>query len=291
MGRFLLAAAVMLPVFPALPATAAEPLRLAPASSWQIDYGEGKCSLARKFGSGPDAVELQIDQSGTGPFFNIILSGAPFAKTVGAEMRIAFGPDEAPSERSFLSSVRKEGVTPFIMMHGIHLAPASRPDLKSPPVVSEIGPEREKAIQTLSLSKGLRAPVTLEIGEMRSPLDAMRTCVADLVQSLKLDEAGLAQITQGPRPKNVREFARFLQERFPQSQVVNGDDGTVSVQLTIDDKGRVTTCQIAASDRPAVFDDAACFGLLRAAEFEPAVGADGKPRYSFWRTRVTYRIN
>ena len=291
MGRLFLAPAIMLAVLPTFPAVAAEPLRLAPAGPWRIDYGEGTCSLARKFGSGPDAVELQIDQSGIGPFFNIILTGAPFGKTVGAEMRIAFGPDEAPSERSFLSSVRKEGMTPFIMMHGIHLAPATRPDPKSPPVVSEIGAEREKAIRTLSLSKGLRAPVTLEIGEMRSPLDAMRTCVVDLVKSLKLDEAGLAQITQGPRPKNVREFARFLQERFPQRELLNGDDGTVAVQLTIDDKGRVTTCQIAASDRPAVFDDAACFGFLRAAEFEPAIGTDGQPRYGFWGTRVTYRSN
>lgn len=291
MGRILFSLSACAVVCGALPAAAAEPLRLAPASQWRLDYGEDKCALARKFGTGADAVELHIDQSGPGPFYNIILFGEPAGRTLGDAMRIAFGPDEAPSERSFLTSARKEGVRPFIMMHGIHLAPATRPDPKSPPVVNDIGSARESAIRTLSLSKGLRTPVTLEIGEMRTPLDAMRTCVANLVQSLRLDEAGLAQIAQGPRPKNMKALAQFLQARYPQSAAYNGDDGTVAVQLTINDKGRATTCQIAASARPAVFDDAACFGFLRMAEFEPALGADGKPRYSFWRTRVTYRTN
>jgi TonB family protein len=291
MRRFPIAAVAVMALLHTPAVSAAEPLRLAPTSQWRLDYGNDKCTLQRQFGSGADAMELQIDQSGPGPFYNILLFGAPAGRNAGDTMRIAFGPDEGVSERSFLSSVRKDGVRPFIMMHGIHLAPATRPDPDSPPVVAEIGPEREKAITTLTLSKGLRVPVVLEIGEMRAPLDAMRICVADLVQSLKLDETGLAQIAKGPQPKNIQKLAQFIQQRYPQRAAQNGDDGTVAVQLTINDKGRVTTCQIAASDRPAVFDDAACFGFLRMAEFEPAIGVDGRPRYSFWRTRVTYRTN
>ncbi len=89
---------------------------------------------------------------------------------------------------------------------------------------------------------------------MEAPLNAMRTCVEDLVQSLKLDKDGLSEITVGPKSTNAQQLARFIQERYPAEQLRNGEGGTVAVQLTVNDKGQATACQIAASDRPAVFD-------------------------------------
>jgi len=287
-------------VYPALIALAAwiaaapasaEPLRLAPSSNWNIDYGADKCSLIRTFGTGEDEVILHIDQSDTGPFYNLALFGKPAGRTVGDVMRIAFGPNEGASERSFLVGKPKAPARPFILMHGIHLAPAVKTAEKGGFEVAEIGAEREKAITTLTLARGLRDTVELQIGPMDAPLTALRTCVADLVESLKLDPAGLSQIAKAPQPKNIRKLVEFIQQRFPARQAANGDDGTVAVRLTVSDTGRVTQCQIAASDRPAVFDDAACFGFLRMAEFEPAIGTDGKPRYGFWQTRVTYFSN
>lgn len=269
----------------------AEPLRLAPTSNWNIDYGEDKCSLIRTFGTGDNEILLHIDQSGTGPFYNLALSGKQAGRTAGDVMRIAFGPNEDASERSFLVGKPKAPAEPFILMHGIHLAPATRTAEKRGFEVAQIGPEREKAITTLTLAKGLRETVELQIGPMDAPLAALRTCVADLVESLKLDPAGISDIARAPQTKNIRKLVEYIQQRFPARQAANGDDGTVSVRLTVSDKGRVTQCQIAESDRPAVFDDAACFGFLRMAEFEPAIGTDGKPRYGFWQTRVTYRTN
>ncbi|MEQ5788222.1 TonB family protein [Erythrobacter sp. NFXS35] len=269
----------------------AEPLVLNPSTTWTLDYAEDKCRLIRKFGSGETEVELHIEQSGTGPFYNLALFGKPARKDVGDVMRIAFGPNEGPSERSYLGGRIKSSKTPFVMMHGIHLAPVARNADQGEFEVTEIGPDRERAITSLTLTKGLRRPLQLQIESMEAPLNAMRACVADLIQTLKLDENGLAQIVTPPEPKNAMEFARFMQERYPPQQIRNEQGGTVAVQLTINDKGEATACQIAASDRPAVFDDAVCFGLMRMAEFEPAVGPDGKPRFSFWRTRVTYRMN
>ncbi len=267
----------------------ADPLVLKPSTSWTVDYAADKCRLIRKFGGGDSEVELHIEQSGEGPYYNLALFGAPALKSAGDVMQIAFLPNELPSERSYIGGTIKESGTPFVIMHGIHLAPVARNAKQGRFEVVEIGPERERAIASLALSKGLRQPLQLQIGSMEAPLNAMRTCVSDLIRTLNLDAAGLSQIVEGPKPKNQEQLARFIQERYPARMAQNGDGGTVAVQLTVNDQGKATTCQIAASDRPAVFDDYVCFGLLRMAEFEPAIGPDGKPRFSFWRTRVTYR--
>jgi TonB family protein len=290
MRAAVLALAAFLTALAAMPVKA-EPIVLPPSNQWTLDYAADKCRLIRKFGSGESEVELHIEKSGTGPFYNLAVFGKPARRSAGDVMAIAFGPNEAPSERSYLGGKTKSDDTPFIIMHGIHLAPVARRANQGEFEVAEIGPEREKAITSLTLSRGLSRPLQLQIGSMKAPLDAMRTCVADLEQSLKLDTNGLSEIVVGPKPTNAQELARFIQARYPTQQLQNGQGGTVAVQLTVNDQGKATACQIAASDRPAVFDDYVCFGLMRIAKFEPAIGPDGKPRFSFWRTRVTYKIN
>lgn len=290
MRRTFLASITMSTALVALPAQA-ETLVLEPSGQWSLDYAEDKCALIRMFGSGETEVELHIEKSGVGPFYNLALFGKPARKSGGDVMQIAFGPDEKPSERSYLAGKIKADDLPFVIMHGIHLAPVDRRADQGEFEVTEIGSDRERAITSLTFTKGLARPLQLQIGSLGAPLNAMRTCVADLVQSLKLDRDGLSEIVVGPKPINVQELARFIQERYPQRELQNGQGGTVAVQLTVNDKGKATACQIAASDRPAVFDDYVCFGLMRMAEFEPAVGPDGKPRFGIWQTRVTYKIN
>ena len=290
MHRAILVSATLATAVFALPARA-EPLVLEPSGQWNLDYAEDKCALIRKFGDGETEVELHIEKSGVGPFYNLAVFGKPARKSAGDVMQIAFGPAEGPSERSYLGGKTKSDGAPFVIMHGIHLAPVDRRADQGEFEVAEIGPDREKAITSLTLSRGLARPLELQIGSMAAPLNAMRTCVANLVQSLKLDTNGLSEIVVGPKPVNVEQLARFIQERYPPRQLQNGQGGTVAVQLTVNDKGKATACQIAASDRPAVFDDYVCFGLMRMAEFEPAVGPDGKPRFGFWQTRVTYKTN
>jgi TonB family protein len=273
------------------PALADEARELAPKSGWNIDYAEDKCSLIREFSEGEHDLTLRIEQTLPEPFYNLMLIGQLAGKTRGTTMRITFGPSETPSERSFLKGEIAENDTPFILMHGIHLSSVPGNAKQGEFAVVEVGPEREVAISELTLERGLRSPITLRIGSMHEPLNAMRTCVADLVALLKLDESGLAQISKRPKPVNQQEVAEFMLERYPQKMLQEGKAGSVQVRLTVDKKGKPTHCQIATSDRPAVFDDYVCFGLLKTAEFEPARGPDGEARFGFWQTKVTYRPN
>lgn len=274
------------------PAAATDNAAVLNASTpWHLDYAVDKCALKRVFGEGESKLQFQIEQSGLEPYYNLSLYGQAVKKTRGEVMIVKFGPNEGATERSFIFGDLKASKTPFILMHGIHLAPANDDVESGEFTVVEIGPERERAITSLTLSRGIRKPITLELGSMAKPLEAMRTCVEELVTSLKLDEDGLAEMATGPVPKNINKLARFIQERYPSRMLRSNEGGTVAVRLTVNPEGLPTSCQIAKSNRPAVFDDYVCFGMLRIAEFEPAVGPDGQPRFGVYSTKVTYRVN
>lgn len=263
---------------------------LVPSSNWVIDYAEDKCRLVRNFGTGDQLIEFHIEQASAKPFYNLALFGEPVDHTRGEVMEVTFGPNEDSTERSYLNGDLESDI-PFVLMHGIHLAPVPDDAKQGEFEVKDIGPERERAIQRLTLSKGLRRPVHLELGSMGEPLKAMRTCVADLLKTQQLDSEGVSQLATGPEPLNQREMARYIQQRYPARMLREDQGGTVVVQLTVNAEGKPTVCQIARSDRPAAFDDMVCFGLLRTAEFTPAMGVDGRPRFGVYTTSVTFRVN
>lgn len=271
------------------PAIARAPTVLTPTSNWNLDYAEDKCRLIRRFGEGENQIELHFEQATQRPYYNVALFGKPVDKTRGEVMEVAFGPAEGSSVRSYLKG-DLASKTPFILMHGVHLAPVPDDAKQGEFVVVDIGAEREKAIERLTLSKGLRRPLQLVLGSMNEPLEAMRACVVDLISELKLDEEGQAELVSKPTPTNVQKMARYIQEMYPARMLREEQGGAVSVQLIVDAQGAPTVCQIAQSDRPAAFDDLVCLGLLQIAEFEPAKGPDGEARFGLYSTKVTYRL-
>lgn len=273
----------------AQPAEAREPTVLAPSTNWNLDYAPDKCRLIRRFGEGENLIELHFEQATQRPYYNVALFGEPVGKTRGEVMDVAFGPAEGSSVRSYLKG-DLPSKTPFVLMHGVHLAPVPEDAKQGEFVVVNIGAERESAIDRLTLSKGLRRPLQLELGSMGEPLEAMRSCVDNLIEQLKLDEAGQAELVSGPKPTNMQRIARHIQEVYPLRMLREEQGGTVNVQLIVDTSGAPTVCQIAQSDRPAAFDDLVCLGLLQIAEFEPAKGPEGEPRFGLWTTNVTYNI-
>lgn len=272
-------------------ARADDTLRLSPASPWNVDYAEDKCRLIRKFGEGDDRVILHIEQTSREPFYNLAVFGEPVDTSSNRIIRITFGPDEGGTERGFLAGELKDADLPFILMHGIHLAPVPDGAKQGEFPVVDIGSERETAITELRLEKGIPDPIVLQLGPMNAPLEAMRLCVDDLVETLRLDPESISELASSPEPKNLHSLAREIQEYYPSRMLQKGIGGEVSVKMIVNRNGKPTSCQITQSDRPAAFDDYVCFGLMRNAEFEPATDADGQPQYGIWKTSVIYQTN
>ena len=256
---------------------------LQPSSPWNMRYDEDRCRLVREFG-GEDGVVLMLDQTGPEPFYTLTLIGSSLRKINRKSATLKFGPNEAPMQRSFLYGEMPDGKR-VISLYGTTLAPAEKADDGR---VVGIGPEREAAISTLLIGRSENwETVELQIGSMAAPLDALRTCVADLQTYLEIDK------DSGERePIPANNPGDWLNDGdYPTSMVNKGGEGTVSFRLTVDKQGKPTACQIAASSRPQTFDDIVCHALLQRAEFRPATDGEGNPRPAYYTGAVRFRTD
>lgn len=262
-----------------------------PSSNWNIDYGADSCNLRRTFGEGDNALFLELQQVLATPYYNLLVSGEPLRKTPSDIMQVQFGPNEIASKRGFLMGSGKGDKAPFLVMFGVHLAPVAEDTKRDEFAVVDIGPEREKAITQLTLSRGLYDAITFETGPMHEPLQALRTCVADLTEVLGLSDEAQKAVATKAEISNLPQTARFIQARYPKRHFTKAEDGLVTVRLLIDPKGEAKACQVANSTRPADFDDYVCYTMLRVAEYEPAKNAAGEPVYSFLSQAVRFEIH
>ena len=168
-------------------------------------------------------------------------------------------------------------------MHGVTLAPvAEKPDGEA----IAIGPEREAAIESITISRSGSKVVELRTGSMKEPLDAMRTCVADLANYLTIGEDSGAQ---SPTPKNS-PGTWVTDDDYPTEMIRRNEEGVVAVRLTVDASGRATACHVRDSTRPQTFDDVVCLAILKRAKFKPALDAEGNPRAAYFMQAFAFRI-
>ncbi|UVI40059.1 TonB family protein [Qipengyuania spongiae] len=253
----------------------AEKITLAPSSPWNVDYADESCSLRRTFDLGDKSVSLQLEQISSAPYFNLMMAGEGLRRSSSETMRIQFGPAEDAVERGFLMGTSAQSRTPFLVMFGVQMAAVPETaEIGTFPSI-ELSAERMAAITELTLSRGLRDEVTLQLGPMDKPMEALQACVTDLAATLGLDDIPTASMTNG------RELARYLQDRFPNTAFRDEAEGIVTVRVLVDPEGKAKACQVARSVRPALFDDLVCYAIMQKAEFDPVPGADGEPTYAY----------
>ena len=77
---------------------------------------------------------------------------------------------------------------------------------------------------------------------------------------------------------------------YPREALKDGREGNATFKLTIDERGRVTTCSIVASSGSADLDDATCSNVQKRARFEPATDANGNAVQSAYTNTVRWQI-
>ena len=96
---------------------------------------------------------------------------------------------------------------------------------------------------------------------------------------------------KGVQPKGQSRWAARIQENYPSRAVRSGTEGTVGVSVTVGPNGKVSACSVSSSSGSDVLDEAACDGMRRYAQFDPALDDDGNPTSASWSTRIVYRLN
>lgn len=96
---------------------------------------------------------------------------------------------------------------------------------------------------------------------------------------------------RGATTRNERSWAARIQDNYPARALREEREGTVGVRVTVTAQGRAANCQVTASSGSPDLDQAACQGMERYAQFNPALDAGGNPTEGSYSTRITYRIN
>ncbi|WJY17875.1 energy transducer TonB [Alteriqipengyuania flavescens] len=99
-----------------------------------------------------------------------------------------------------------------------------------------------------------------------------------------------SEVPGGVSPHHQGRWARSIQENYPAAALRNLEEGNVRLRVTVNTDGRVDSCTLTTSNGSAALDTAACDGMVRFAQFNPALDLNGEPVASNCSTAIRYQI-
>ena len=281
-------------------ADARDPVVQSPSSNWQLDYGEDKCTLARAFGEGDDVTYLVISMYAPDDDANITVMRKERPNDA-PDYRVQFGPDtdltiiEYPMRANFNEDLK--GVLFTLSFRPYEDAKRIR-ELNE----SERDPEvpyrsanwdeaarnaREKAITEFRIERAFDDDLVLATGSMGKPLQAIRTCVDELIGHWGLDAEVQRNLSRRAYPIESPE-KWMTPADYPGNMLRAGYQGVVNFRLIVDPSGKPTRCIIQETSRPTDFADLSCKILMKKAKLAPALDKDGNPVTSFWSETIRF---
>ncbi len=260
-------------------------LTLAPQGEWKLRARQDTCRASRVFGEGENQTTLWIDQGGKEPNYNLTLIGQPLRHSYGRAVRIQFG-EEKESLRSYVRAKSSKG-RPVLTMFGVAIVPPEI-ERKADAEIEELSTQRINAIKTFRIAESIIDPLEFELGSMAKALNFLRGCSEQLSITLNRALSSKSGKSQPPELLNSSNMARLI--RYPTYLVNARMEARVEFRLTINAKGKPTNCNIRRSNRPQLFDDAVCLGLMKHGKFDAALNADGEPTASYYWSGVTFDI-
>jgi hypothetical protein len=274
------------------------PLQLKQTSPWTVDYANERCRMLREFGVGEEKVVLVFDQFGPGEYYRITIAGKPVKSPKHAgEVSIQFGPSEKEQQLGFYRGTF--GQDPALVFQSLaRLAPPTAEEQAAINKAKKgewieivpITPERYGAVRTLIIGKPLSRTVILETGPMRKVVDAMATCVDELMASWGIDVARHKKLTRAVQPLTLPQKWMSSND-YPTKMLSAGQPAIVDYRLSVDVEGNPVSCFIQLTTRPKEFDNAVCGSLMKRARFKPALDEEGKPLASYYINTVRFVLS
>ena len=274
------------------PAMAAKaPQVFAPSTPWNVDYADESCVLRRNFGTPDRKVVLELRQFVPGDVFYATIA-AKFISAGQGKLKVRFVPDTAVHEaQSAYSLVYSQG------MEGVVWTDSFRPDQAT----VEEGPQprwieiernaRESSIRGVEVSGRASPAVSLATGEMHRPMTAMRGCMDELLTDWGIDAAAQRTLSRPAWPVGQANWARVIQANYPSAMLMKMKGGIVRLRMIVSPDGKATSCHILVPSQDPSFEKTACAGMMKAARFDPALDASGKPIASYYAATVVYMVN
>ena len=265
------------------------PVRLPPVSKWVMDYDENSCALRRVFGDAEGQALLELRAYSPGDAFQVTVASSTIS-TRNKAPRVRFEPDAELRKVSGILGTfgDMEGV---IYSDSFRLQPENQSeDDALPPWPVEERNARETAVSGLAVTDSFERDLLLETGTMHAPMEAMRTCLDDLLTHWGLDAEAHRKLSRPLAPKDYASWVRRVQQHYPQEMLNRLRNGYIHVRLIVGADGIPTSCNVQIEVRDVEFQQVACDTLMRYARFEPALDAGGHAIASYYTTAILYQL-
>ncbi len=289
-------------VIPAVTFAANEPEEMLPSSPWTIEYDDQSCALIRKFGTGNDEIFLELREIAPGDNFRVTVAGNRLLGPRRARVpRIYFDPDDDftklddfyrvdfPSGMDgvrFWYSLRRIAEYKAILDAQAKLRGRDgQEDLFAWP--EQLRRAREAEVTHFVIIGALRHDVRLAIGPMDLPMEAMRTCVDELLNHWGIDVEAHKYLSRKVEP--VGSPGDWLSPSdYPRKMLYRGYVATIRFRLTVSETGEPVDCNVTEATTPELFAEVTCNALISRAKFKPALDAHGKPIRSYFQSAVRW---
>lgn len=261
-----------------------------PASDWVMDYAEHSCALRRAYAD-EDGRIIYVDMRQVSPGTSVTFTVfSEDVERMPEEVRYRFEPDDENSDAFYAFQVDFGEAAQGVRFTGDYLRKEDRPDDFEDylNVDTSVLVEREAEISAMVVLEGFEDSVFLRTGSLAAPMDAMRTCLDDLMQGLGVDPEVQRTLSRRVQSRNDAGMMQNLGADFPQAMIRDRQSATMQVRLVVGPDGRVRDCRFISIIGQADYGDAACESLSRYARFDPALDSNGEPVTSFWTTDLSY---
>jgi hypothetical protein len=249
-------------------ASAATPLRQ-PTKSWQLDYGETGCTALRNYGTEAAPYLLAFRPSPNATVVRLMVV-RPGRNVEAQHFPVTTNISDAKVKTTGLRFWSKPSKSEALWIN------FPRADLDA------LGRAGEIAIRAHGvIDERFALPAIAKV------LHGLDACNAELRAYWNV--AGGAPIAEPAQP--VKPLASYFSSSdYPAQAFQEGETGTSTFMLMIDESGAIKDCMIEATSGVATLDAMGCIVLRNRAKFRPARDAEGKPLRSVVSSRIVWRI-
>lgn len=156
-------------------------------------------------------------------------------------------------------------------------------------VFHDLRARSEGSITGIHVNNAFDEAVFLRTGELHAPMEAMRSCLDELLTHWGIDAEAHQSLSRQVEPVDFRNWARRVQEHYPYQMLSRGMQGYLRTRLEVSTDGEVTGCHLQTEVNNDEFERVACDNLMRA-KFDPALDAQGQPIDSYYLISVVYML-
>lgn len=255
----------------------ATPLQAAPmqpTAKWVVNFDEAQCLAQREYGTAKDPFTLILKQPALGSVVQVAVQtkGNFRGKPEQVDGAVQFG--EQPSHDIPALQWRPDGSKLTLRMINLPLSSFAA----------------ARTATTIRFKAGMLQR-ELALSDVPDLLKVMDTCVADLRRAWNLSADGETAPQSLAASASSQTLSGLIKaEDYPGVAIREGQTGTVTMVVLIDEAGRVADCSIVETSGVAVLDSQSCAVVRERARFTPAVGANGRPAKQGFMQRITWRM-